>query len=80
MNTISYYEVLFCDGYGICIKATKKPTHSEAAQFLANDMEKWGYSVSDIEAVYKILHGEAVIFYDMERESEWPVFTGEVKA
>lgn len=75
MDDVLYYEILFKDGYGICIKGTEKPTHDEAAQFLSDDMKKWNYTISDIEAVFEIPHLEATYLYDLEREDEWPVFT-----
>ena len=58
--------------YSICILGERKPSIQEAAEFCSKDMETMGckyvVNVSEIE------QEEARLFFDMEREHEFPVF------
>lgn len=71
---MKYYEVLFSDSYGICIKSeVKNPTKEQVALFLKNDMEKYSYKTADIRSIDEISLEEADQFYDMEDEQNFPV-------
>lgn len=78
-EAIKYYE---CDfeydkpekgTYSICIKAKRKPSKEEVEEFCKKDMENLGL-VKCTDVLGPISHDEAVAFYDMENESEFPVF------
>lgn len=58
--------------YSICIIGTRKPSIEEAEQFCKSDMEQMGYKY--VVNVLEIDAEEAHSFFDMERESEFPVF------
>ena len=71
---MKYYEVLFKDSYGICIKSeVGNPTREQVAEFLRLDMEKFNYKLQDIESIDEISLDEAKNFYDMENEKDFPV-------
>lgn len=71
---MKYYEVLFTDSYGICIKSeVENPTREQVADFLREDMEKYKYKLQDIESIDEISLEEAKNFYDMENEKSFPV-------
>lgn len=71
---IKYYEVLFTDSYGICIKSKiENPTREQVATFLKTDMELYHYKLQDIESIDEILLEEAKHFYDMENEENFPI-------
>lgn len=71
---MKYYEVLFKDFYGICIKSEiENPTREQVAEFLKDDMEKFNYKLEDIDSIDEISLNEAKNFYDMENESNFPV-------
>ncbi len=69
-----YYEVLFNDSYGICIKSIiENPTKEQVAEFLKEDMDNFDYTIDDIESIDTISLEEATHFYDMENEANFPV-------
>ncbi len=71
---IKYYEVLFTDTYGICIKSEiENPTREQVATFLKDDMKKYHYKLEDIESIDEISLKEASNFYDMENEESFPI-------
>lgn len=71
---MKYYEVLFKDSYGICIKSeVENPTREQAAEFLRLDMERFNYKLQDIESIDEISLDEVKNFYDMENEKDFPV-------
>ena len=71
---MKYYEVLFNDEYGICIKSeVENPTKEQVAEFLKVDMKKNNYTIVDIEDIAEISLEEAKAFYDMEKEKVFPV-------
>lgn len=71
---MKYYEVLFTDSYGICIRSEiENPTREQVADFLKPDMEKYHYKIEDIESIDDISLEEADGFYDMENEQNFPV-------
>lgn len=71
---MKYYEVLFKDSYGICIKSeVENPTKEQVAEFLKVDMEKFNYKLKDIESIDEITLDEANNFYDMDNEKDFPV-------
>ena len=75
---IYYYEVLFKNSYGMCIKSeVENPTKEQVAEFLKKDMENLGlkHGRGDIESVDPISHEDAIKFYDMENEANFPVLT-----
>lgn len=86
MENIKYYEVefgksvelnddSFCntpDRYSMCILGKRMPTYEEAETFCKKDMELMGYDV--VTDVLEIDYDEAHNFFDMENESQFPVF------
>lgn len=71
---MKYYEVLFNDEYGICIKSeVENPTKEQVADFLKADMTKYNYTINDIEDIAEINLEEAKLFYDMEKEIDFPI-------
>lgn len=69
-----YYEVLFSDSYGICIKSEiENPSVEQVADFLEEDMKMFEYTIQDIESIDPISLEEAQSFYDMENEADFPV-------
>lgn len=67
-----YYEILFTDSYGICIKSeVENPTKEQVGKFLEKDMEKLNYKSEDIESISEISIDEAWNFYDMEDEKNF---------
>lgn len=71
---MKYYEVLFADSYGICIKSEiENPTRERVAKFLKSDMEKFHYKLLDIVSIDEISLEESKNFYDMENEKNFPV-------
>lgn len=71
---INYYEVLFKDSYGICIKSEiENPTREQVSEFLKEDMKNYNYKMDDIESIDPISLEEAKNFYDMENEANFPV-------
>ena len=74
MEGLKYYEILFTDGYGICIKSKiSSPTREQVAIFLNKDMKRYHYKLQDIDSIYEISLEEARCFYDMENESKFPI-------
>ncbi|WP_313069839.1 hypothetical protein [Lacrimispora sp.] len=80
MENIKYYEVEMSSKtkvkemgtYSICIKGLKKPTRKEAEQFIKKDLKSNGYDY--VSFVNEIDLEEAKCFYDMENETNFPVF------
>jgi len=73
-DDVKYYEVLFKDQYGICIKsAIENPTAVQVAEFLKVDMDNNEYTIDDIEDIAELTLDEAEAFYDMENEKEFPI-------
>lgn len=71
---MKYYEVLFVDSFGICIKSDiENPTREQVAVFLKDDMKNYHYKLQDIESIHEITLKEAERFYDMENEKDFPV-------
>lgn len=69
-----YYEILFADNYGICIKSEiENPTQEQVANFMKKDMGYYRYKMEDIESIDEIALEDAVWFYDMENEKNFPV-------
>lgn len=69
-----YYEVLFDDEYGICIKSeVENPSKEMVADFLSEDMKKFNYTIDNISSIDPISKEEAHSFYDMENEANFPV-------
>lgn len=69
-----YYEILFADTYGICIKsAIWNPSREQVAEHLKTDMEKYGYDIDSIESINPISLEEAKCFYNMENEKDFPI-------
>ena len=58
--------------YSICILGERKPSIQEAAEFCAKGMKCMGYKY--VVNVLEIDQEEARLFFDMERENEFPVF------
>ena len=80
-SEIKYFEVELTNydennvptgGYTICIKAKREPSLIEAKEFLAEDLRTFGYE--GVLDVCEITYEEACEFYDMENESEFPIF------
>lgn len=70
------YEVLFKDEYGICIKSMiKNPNKEQVAEFLISDMEKFNYTINDIEDIAEISIDESKMFYSMKNEKNFPILT-----
>jgi len=67
-----YYEVLFNNGYGICIRGLKKPSIKEAEEFCKDDMEL--FESDSVEWVEELSYSEACKYYDMETDDDYPVF------
>lgn len=78
MDNINFYEVEMKnskdkeDSYSMCIKGTRKPSITEAKEFLKNDLENLGYDV--ISDVLEISKEDAFNFFDMENEQNFPIF------
>lgn len=71
---MKYYEVLFTDSYGICIKSeVENPSREQVWIFMKEDMVKYHYKEQDIESIDEISLEEAKSFYDMEGEESFPV-------
>jgi hypothetical protein len=71
---MKYYEVLFNDEYGICIKSmVENPTKEQVTEFLKVDMKNNNYTINDIEDIAEISLEEAKAFYDMEKEKVFPI-------
>lgn len=71
---MKYYEILFRDSYGICIKSeVTPPSKEQVAKFMHKDFEKFGYTIEDIESIDEISLEEAKSFYDMEEEWKFPI-------
>lgn len=71
---MKYYEVLFKDSCGICIRSeVENPTRECVGYFLKDDMRRFHYTLGDIESIEEISLEEARCFYDMENENEFPV-------
>jgi nucleoside diphosphate kinase len=71
---MKYYEVLFFDQTGICIKSNvENPSKEQVTEFLKVDFENHGYNINDIEDIAEISLEEAKLFYDMENEKVFPV-------
>lgn len=68
---MEYYEVDFVNGYGMCIKAKKEPTITEANEFYKEDSFKNG-GILSIFGPYT--RDEVSPFYDMSNEDQWLVF------
>lgn len=69
-----YYEVLFRDEYAICIKSViENPSKEMVAEFLKTDMDNFNYTIEDIDSIDPISKDEATIFYDMEKEANFPI-------
>jgi hypothetical protein len=69
-----YYEILFTDSYGICIKSdVEQPSREQVWNFLKTDMMKYHYKTHDIESIDEISLEEASLFYDMENEKGFSV-------
>lgn len=58
--------------YSICILGEREPSIQEATEFCALDMKMMGYKY--VVNVLEIDQEEARMFFDMERENEFPVF------
>lgn len=58
-------------GFWMCIHGVRQPAPEEAERFLAGDVKNNGGKVL---AVNQISAEEASAFYDLSRESEWPIF------
>lgn len=58
--------------YSICIIGERKPNYQEAEEFCKKDMEEMGYK--HVVAIREIDDDEAQNFFDMEKESLFPVF------
>lgn len=58
--------------YSICILGEREPTIQEATEFCKEDMKQMGYKY--VVNVLEIDQEEARLFFDMEREKEFPVF------
>ena len=75
---MNYYECEFSltspdkGTYSICIKGERKPTPAEAEHFCSSDMAM--LNLTKCVAVDELTHDEAFMFYDMSRESEFPIF------
>lgn len=69
---INFYELLFDNGYGICIKGIRQPSISEANKFCEQDIKK--SDAKEVVSVDPISHTEAYAFYDMSNEKNFPVF------
>lgn len=73
-----YYEVEFgkksdeTDIFSMCIIGICKPSVEEAEKFLAEDLDVMGYD--QVNEVLEIDYEEAHNFFDMERESNFPIF------
>jgi len=70
-KNINYYEAEFSDGYSICIKGERKPTITEANEFLKVDCMNMKTTVIN---VLDIDNNEAHNFFDMSNEDKFPVF------
>lgn len=69
-----YYEVTFNDEYAICIKSiVENPSKEQVAEFLKTDMDNFNYTIDDMDSIDPITRDEAIIFYDMENEANFPV-------
>jgi hypothetical protein len=71
---MKYYEILFADSYGICIKSeVENPSREQVWEFLKEDMVKYHYKIQDIESIDEISLEDAKSFYDMENEVTFPI-------
>ena len=76
MANVRYFEIDMRneegnDCYSMCIKATHEPTKREVKKFLADDMKNLGYA--KIDTIIETTLEEAMNFYDMENEENFPV-------
>lgn len=67
----NYYEVVFSDGYSICILGERQPTVEEANIFCKEDCENMKVTVTN---VIEIDSYEAHTFFDMDDEANFPIF------
>ena len=69
---LRYFEICFPDGYSMVIKAMRKPTASEAAEFIAEDMKRLGQT--EISEIEEWTREDALTAFDFDNEDKWPVF------
>ena len=72
MPKIRYFEVMFTNGYSICIKGVREPSIEEAKEFLKEDMKCLG--VTEIEYIEEWTLNDALSAFDFGNEANWPVF------
>lgn len=58
--------------YSICIIGERKPNYQEAEEFCKKEMEQMGYKY--VVAIIEIDDDEAYNFFDMKKESLFPIF------
>jgi hypothetical protein len=69
---MNYYEILFDNEYGVCIKGVRQPSTEEAQAFCQSDITKSGATA--VISVDPIGIEDARAFYDMSNEEHFPIF------
>ena len=72
MQKIRYFEVMFANGYSICIKGVREPSVEEAKEFLKEDMKCLG--VSEIDYIEEWKFSDAITAFDFSDVEKWPLF------
>ncbi len=67
---MKYYEICFDDGWGICIKANKKPTIEQVLNHLT-ERERGNYTIDCVSYLDEISLKEALLFYDLSNVDNW---------